>query len=52
MREQAAFALGQIGDPRATDALMNAMKDADADVRKSAAFALSQVISGRDDKEK
>ncbi len=46
-REHAAFALGQIRDPRATDALMAAMKDTHADVRKAAAFALSQVI-GRD----
>ncbi len=47
-REHAAFALGQIRDARATDALMAAMKDAHADVRKAAAFALSQVI-GRDE---
>jgi beta-lactamase regulating signal transducer with metallopeptidase domain len=44
VQEQAAFALGQIGDARATDALIAAMKDANAGVRKAAAFALSQVI--------
>ena len=43
MRQQAAFALGQIRDPRAIDGLTAALKDANADVRQQAAFALGQL---------
>jgi HEAT repeat protein len=43
VREQAAFALGQIGDARAIDGLTAALKDANADVRQQAAFALGQI---------
>jgi HEAT repeat protein len=38
------FALGQIGDPRAQDAALAALKDADPEVRRMAAHVLSQVI--------
>jgi HEAT repeat protein len=44
VRQQAAFALGQIGDARATEALSAALKDGSAEVRKQAAFALGQLI--------
>ena len=43
MREQVAFALGQIRDPRAIDGLTAALKDSVADVRQQAAFALGQL---------
>jgi HEAT repeat protein len=43
VREQAAFALGQIRDPRAIDGLTAALKDTSADVRQQAAFALGQL---------
>ena len=43
VREQAVFALGQLRDPRAIDALTTALKDQNADVRKNAAFALGQL---------
>jgi HEAT repeat protein len=43
VRQQAAFALGQIRDPRAIDGLTAALKDASADVRQQAAFALGQL---------
>ena len=43
VREQVAFALGQIGDPRAIDGLTAALKDANPDVRQQAAFALGQI---------
>jgi HEAT repeat protein len=43
VREQVVFALGQIRDPRAIDALTTALKDQSADVRKQAAFALGQL---------
>jgi HEAT repeat protein len=43
VREQVAFALGQLRDPRAIDGLIAALKDADADVRQQAAFALGQI---------
>jgi HEAT repeat protein len=39
-----AFALGQLRDPRATDALMTALKDQNAEVRRQAAFALGQLL--------
>ena len=43
VREQAAFALGQIRDPRAIDGLTVALKDTNAAVRRQAAFALGQI---------
>ena len=43
VREQVAFALGQLRDPRAIDALTTALKDASASVRQQAAFALGQL---------
>ena len=43
MREQAAFALGQVGDKTAVPGLVQALSDAKPDVRQQAAFALSQV---------
>jgi HEAT repeat protein len=43
VREQVAFALGQIRDPRAIDALTGALKDTSKDVRQQAAFALGQL---------
>ena len=43
MREQVVFALGQLRDPRAIDALTIALKDQNAEVRKQAAFALGQI---------
>ena len=45
VRNQVAWALGQIGDGRATDALIVAMKDENAGVRQQAAWALSQITS-------
>ncbi len=48
VRQQAAFALGQIGDDAAVDALTKALKDPSADVRQQAAFALGQVIGHMD----
>lgn len=41
MREQALFALAQIGGPRATDAIMTAAKDANPQVRAKAVWALA-----------
>jgi HEAT repeat protein len=43
VRQQAAFALGQIRDPRAVDGLTAALKDSNVEVRKQAAFALGQI---------
>ena len=43
VRQQAAFALGQLRDPRAIDGLTAALKDPNADVRQQAAFALGQL---------
>ena len=43
VREKVAFALGQLGDPRAIEALTNALKDPQVDVRRQAAFALGQL---------
>jgi HEAT repeat protein len=48
VRSKAAWALGQIGDGRATGALSGALKDTRADVRKSAAWALGQIGNGRE----
>jgi len=45
VREQAAWALGAIGDSRALDGLMSALKDSNAGVRRQAAWALG-VIGG------
>jgi HEAT repeat protein len=44
VRQQVLFALTQIGDPRATDAALAALKDPDPEVRQMAAHALSQLI--------
>jgi HEAT repeat protein len=43
VREQVAFALGQIRDPRAIEGLTEALKDQNASVRQQAAFALGQL---------
>ena len=43
MREQAAFALGQLRDRSAVPALTAALKDSDDDVREQAVFALGQL---------
>jgi HEAT repeat protein len=45
VREQAAWALGAIGDPKATSGLAKALKDADARVRRQAAWALGAIGS-------
>jgi HEAT repeat protein len=42
VRSQAAWALGMIGDPAATDALIDALED--EDVQDQAMWALSQVM--------
>ena len=41
MRKAAAYALGEIGDPRAVPALVGGLSDETADVRYNAAIALS-----------
>jgi HEAT repeat protein len=41
VREQAAWALGQLGDRRATDRLLDAACDADSCVREAARLALT-----------
>jgi HEAT repeat protein len=46
VRQQAAFALSQIGDEAAIDALTVAVKDPVADVRQQAIFALTQIADG------
>jgi HEAT repeat protein len=43
VRKQVVFALGQIRDPRAIEALTIALKDEISDVRQQAAFALGQI---------
>jgi len=43
VRWAAAKALGQIGDPQATPALIQALQDKDRDVRRAAAEALGQI---------
>jgi HEAT repeat protein len=48
VRSKAAWALGQIGDTRASTALAGALKDGRADVRKSAAWALGQMGNERE----
>ena len=45
LREAAAQALGDLGDPSATDALIQALTDPDADVRMFAAEALGKLRS-------
>ena len=47
VREQAAFALGQLRDPAAVDALVIALHDTTPDVREQAAFALGQIRDPR-----
>jgi hypothetical protein len=46
VREQAAFALSQLGDESAVEGLTAALKDKSPDVRRQAVFALSQIASG------
>ena len=43
VRQQAAFALSQLRDPRAVPALTSALKDESDEVREQAIFALSQI---------
>jgi HEAT repeat protein len=43
VREQAAFALGQLRDPKALPSLTAALRDSVADVREQAAFAIGQI---------
>lgn len=43
VRQAAAWALGEIGDPQAVPALQEALKDEDADVRRAAAEALGEI---------
>ena len=43
VRKNAVWALGQIGDPRAVEALEEALKDEDVYVRGGAALALGQI---------
>ena len=43
VREQAAWALGAIGDSRATQGLVAALKDSEAGVRRQAAWALGAI---------
>ena len=42
-REAAADALGEIGDPKAVEPLIAALKDPDDDVREAAAEALGRI---------
>jgi len=43
VRAKAAWALGEIEDPRATEALSKAMKDDNDEVRRMAIWALGQI---------
>jgi HEAT repeat protein len=43
VRQQAAWALGAIGDSRATQGLVTALKDSEAGVRRQAAWALGAI---------
>ena len=43
VRRQAAWALGVLGDSRATSGLIGALKDSDAGVRRQAAWALGVI---------
>ena len=47
VRQQAAFALGQIRDRAAVEALVIALKDSVSDVREQVAFALGQIRDPR-----
>ena len=47
VRQQAAFALSQIRDPKAVDGLLIAIKDSNAEVRQQALFALGQIGDAR-----
>jgi HEAT repeat protein len=43
VRARAAWALGEIEDPRAEEALSKAMKDESAEVRRMAIWALGEI---------
>ncbi len=43
MRKDAAYALGQIGDPRATESLIDALRDRDYELRNRAIYALGRI---------
>jgi HEAT repeat protein len=43
LRRDAALALGEVGDPRSTDVLVEALKDKNKDVRSAAAEALGKM---------
>ncbi|HEV3484091.1 MAG TPA: HEAT repeat domain-containing protein, partial [Vicinamibacterales bacterium] len=43
VREQAAWALGAIGEPRALPGLLPALKDPEASVRRQAAWAIGVI---------
>jgi HEAT repeat protein len=43
VRQQSAFALSQLRDPRALPSLTAALRDSVADVREQAAFAIGQI---------
>jgi HEAT repeat protein len=47
VREQAAFALGMIGDPRAVEPLVVALSDDDPDVQRCVASALGEIGDSR-----
>ena len=47
VRQAAAYALGEIKDPRAVEPLIAALKDEDSDVRKAAARALGEIKDPR-----
>ena len=49
IRQFAARALGEIGDVKATDALTEALEDANPEVRRQAAMALGELDYGNDD---
>ena len=43
VRRQAAWALGALGDARALEPLLTALKDSDASVRRQVAWAIGVV---------
>ena len=45
VRQYAAHALGEIGDPRAIDRLQAALSDEDKDVRVAAAGAIQEILN-------
>jgi HEAT repeat protein len=47
VRAAAAYALGQIGDPRAVEPLIAALGDESSDVRQDAAYALGEIKDPR-----